>query len=215
MAMLADLLKSIGSQLGIGDTRDNGVMTPDTMMQNKAQNSDPQVIYNDAGQAVDYDPGDNPFFGAIAKSRANGNQGPGVLRQMMTSMFGSNPEREKGGLVPDTGTPRMEELLSPIPNKLQKPGVLQPNVPLPEPRPDYTMPQALDPQSIEELRQSLLSDSGQRDPNNPNGLAGRMTSPNAGVDQRNQMNEAQRMTDDLRGFDGARAQRMKMGRNGQ
>lgn len=214
---MSDIIASMLSQVGnvvsdTLDTKDQNVVSPDKMMQDKAL-TDPTTITTDSG-SISPDQS-NPFLDAIQKSRANGNQGPGVLRQMMTSMFGSNPEREKGGLVPDTGTPRMEELLSPIPNKLQKPGVLQPNVPLPEPRPDYTMPQALDPQSIEELRQSLLSDSGQRDPNNPNGLAGRMTSPNAGVDQRNQMNEAQRMTDDLRGFDGARAQRMKMGRNGQ
>lgn len=61
----------------------------------------------------------------------------------------------------------------------------------------YAQPSALDSQAIEELRQSLLTDSGQRDPNNPNGLAARMNSPYSKLDQEQQMGDAQRQSDEL------------------
>lgn len=56
----------------------------------------------------------------------------------------------------------------------------------------YAQPTALDPTAIEQLRQSLLGQAGQMDPSNPNGLSGRMNSPNSKTDmqqQRDQMNE--------------------------
>lgn len=213
--MLADLLQKLSSSYGPGahTINDQEVITPDAMMMNKAIGSDPNNITNDSGSfSLDQS---NPFLDAIRKSREGG---PGVLRQLIDSFMGG------GGLQPGTGTvggggspdhaPGTEQdaALNPAPIPLQKQRNLAPTISpapqLPSP-PDYSMPQALDPVSIEELRTSLLTQAGQLDPNNPNGLAGRMSDPNAQVDQRNQMNDAQRQHDSLRGFDGARQQRIK------
>lgn len=67
------------------------------------------------------------------------------------------------------------------------------------PPPDYSQPTALDPQSIEELRLSLLTQSGMLDPGNPNGLSARMASPNSAADMRAQVDEMNAITDAVRG----------------
>lgn len=223
MAFLLDLLQKLasGEKPMAGDSNE---VTPDMLMQSQKTNVDPRNITNDKGSIVDYDTHDwskgNPFADAITKSRENNNTGPGVLRQLLSSIIG-------GGLQPGTGTvggggppdhvpgTRQDAALNPTPLKMQKQPNLAPQVQAPPPPPDYSMPQALDPQSIEELRQSLLGQAGQLDPNNPNGLAGRMSDPNASVDQRNQMNEAQGQHDSLRGFDGSRKQKIKETNGGQ
>lgn len=74
---------------------------------------------------------------------------------------------------------------------------------------DYSIPTALNPQQIEELRQSLLTQAGQRDPTNPNGLAGRMSGLYGQLDQRAQYSETQNMADNIRGFDGSRSAKIK------
>lgn len=241
MAMLADLLKSIISDNrpeGGGKDGDHYMEKPPSILENEGKAVDSHMnlktlfgmngddmndknskdaIYNDSGSfSTDQT---NPFLEALQKSRAGG---PGVLRQLIDSFMGGS------GVVPHTGTvggggpadhvpgTRQDAVLNPTPLKSQRqpnltqvPSALPTQVP-----PDYSMPQALDPNSIEELRLSLLTDAGQLDPNNPNGLSGRMNSPNASIDQRNQMNDAQRQHDSLRGFDGSRSQRIKESNNG-
>lgn len=75
----------------------------------------------------------------------------------------------------------------------------------------YAQPSALDPVAIEQLRQSLLSDSGQLDPNNPNGISGRMNDPNSQIDINNQRKETQSIEDSVRGFDGSRKANIQKG----
>lgn len=201
------------SELGL-DSADTGSITPDKMMQNKATDG----IRNDSG---DFSLDQSPFAGLkdmIAKSRTvdgNGNEGPGVLRQLLGSLL-------QNKLVPNTGTvggdpagvagathtpgTRQDAALNPTPMKDQS----QPNFALP-PRPDYAQPTALDPAAIEQLRQSLLSDSGQLDPTNPNGLSGRMNDPNSQVDMQNQRKESQSIEDSVRGFDGSRRANIQKG----
>lgn len=220
MAMLSDILsRLLGGEKSL-TAEDQNVVTPNMLMDSQKFNADPRNITNDKGDLVGYDTNDwsknNPFVKAIATSRANNNSGPSVLRQLLSSILG-------GGLQPGTGTvggggtadhvpgTRQDAALTPAPIKQQKQPNLAPSQPQSQlqPPPDYSMPKALDPVSIEEFRTSLLSQAGQLDPTNPNGLAGRMSSPNAKVDQRNQMNDAQRQHDSLRGFDGSRTQRIK------
>lgn len=203
-------------------------MTPDAMNTQRIP-KDPATVYNDAGNIVgwndffgklqrlsgskDLPGGNNPFSEAISKSRANENTRPGVLRQLLSSVLG-------GGMVPGTGTvggdpagisgpthtpgTRQDAALSSTPMKDQpQPSFQLPPTPISQPRPDYSQPSALDPVAIEQLRQSLLTDSGQMDPNNPNGLSGRMNDPNSQVDMNNQRKESQTIEDSVRGFDGS------------
>lgn len=284
MAMLIDLLKNLATKMGPSMPdgymekppsilEGEGVaagktMTPDAMQVQQLP-KDPSIVYNDAGDIVGWNkpggelwkspdakdlPGSNPFADAITKSRANNNTGPGVLRQLLSSILG-------GGIVPNTGTvggggppdhvpgTRQDAVLNPTPLKSQRQSNLVPTIGKDQIRygdsygpnqsefggnrpevvnpgydtgqrytvqpKDYSMPRALDPQSLEELRTSLLTQAGQLDAGNPNGLAGRMSDPNAAVDQRNQMGEAQRQHDSLRGFDGSRAQKIKDANGGR
>jgi len=105
--------------------------------------------------------------------------------------------------------------MSPTPMANQKQANLTPTdsnessqVPLPTPRPaianPYAQPTALDPQSIEELRTSLMTQAGQLDPDNPNSLAARLASPLSDSDIGQQRNEAMSIEDSVRGFDGVK-----------
>lgn len=207
------------------ESSDTGSVNPEKFMSDRTTGADKNNIYNDSGKIVDYDPGDAfaSLKDMLKKSREGDNSGPGVLKQLLSSLFSSEPNRRTGQLVPNTGTvggggppdhvpgTRQDAALNPTPMKQQRQPALVETVPLPRPRPDYSQPTALDPVAIEQLRQSLLTDAGQRDPNNPNGLAGRMTSPNANVDMRNQGKEAQSIEDSVRGFDGSRQAKIKKG----
>lgn len=196
------------------DSADHNVIDPDKMMQDKSA-AESDAIRTDSGS---FSLDQTPFSGLkdiIAKSRAGGDSGPGVLRQLLGSLL-------QGKMVPNTGTvggdpagvsgpthtpgTRQDAALNPTPMKDQS----QPNFALP-PRPDYAQPTALDPAAIEQLRQSLLSDSGQLDPNNPNGLSGRMNDPNSQVDMNNQRRESQSIEDSVRGFDGNRRANIQKG----
>lgn len=238
MAMLNDILQSIMSQgsasavadpegaktpdqVGIGSS-DKGVLDPLRLMLQGEKAPSDTITKDDGSISTDQS---NPFLDAIAKSRANDNKGPGVLRQFLDSIM-------KPGLTPNTGTvggndptvvpgEGQDAALNPIPMAKQPQRGLQQsakqltqNIPLPAPRPDYSMPTALDPQSIEELRMSLLTQAGQMDANNPNGLSGRMNSPNADSDMGQQRNEAMRIEDSVRGYDGVKSARMKGRPNG-
>lgn len=195
------------SELGM-DSADSGVLDPFKMQQNRMMKG----IINDSG---DFSLDQTPFQGVvdmIKKSRADNNTGPSLLRQLLGSVIG-------GGIVSGTGTvggdpagvakpdhvpgTRQDAALNPMPMKDQS----QPNFE----KPDYSQPSALDPVAIEELRQSLLSDAGQLDPDNPNGLAGRMTGPNSQVDMNNQRREAMSIEDSVRGFDGSRKAAIQKG----
>lgn len=231
MAMLVDLINELvskarpglnfsnspdersPSELGL-DSADKGVMHPNESSMREKAPSD--TITNDSGS---FSLDQTPFSGLkdmLAKSRAGDNSGPGVLRQLLGSLL-------QGKIVPHTGTvggggppnhtpgTRQDAALNPLPMKEQPQPNLASSAPLPQPRPDYSQPSALDPVAIEQLRQSLLSDSGQLDPNNPNGLSGRMSSPNANVDMNNQRKEAMSIGDSVRGFDGVKSAKMKKG----
>lgn len=170
---------------------------------------------------------DNPF-GRLLEANKGAN-GQGTIMGLLSRFLSPTPERyaEKqvqgygtvgggdtsGGIVPGTGT---DPGLDPTPTKNQKVRAfkridqpsIDPNngdldrVP-PAPTVDYSMPNALDPNQIEELRRSLLTGAGQLDINNPNGLAGRMNDPNSKIDQQGQMSEAQRQADELNSLKGS------------
>lgn len=197
------------------------IMKPD-QMQTQMQPPPPGTISNDKGELVDFNFDSNPFRKLIDKLPA-GEQG--TITGFLKGMFGSKPMKDQplmdrsgttprigGGIpgrVPGTGT---DAVLDKTPMPKQRP--MSMTTPPPSPPPvDYSQPTALDPQSIEELRTSLLTQSGQMDPNNPNGLSGRMNSPYYPNDKYNQMSEAQRQHDELRGFDGSRSARLKKGKS--
>lgn len=205
------------SEFGM-DSADSGVQSPDRMQMNKSIGEQPAII-DDTGK---FSLNQTPFSGLkdmISKSRSGNDTGPGMLRQLLGNVLG-------GGMVPGTGTvggdpagvskpdhvpgTRQDAALNPQPLQSQPQPNLQPT-PLPQPRPDYSQPSALDPKAIEELRMSLLSDSGQLDPNNPNGLSGRMNDPNSQVDMQNQRRESQTIEDSVRGFDGSRRANIQKG----
>lgn len=176
-------------------------VSPKNMMQNKILPKD-AITGDDGFLSTDQT---NPFLDAIRKSRQNNNTGPGVLKQFFDGLM-TDPKsiKDQGGLSAPQITPadisRGPDLAAP-----PQTGDSIPQTPLPVPRPpaaDYSMPTAIDPNSIEQLRQSLLTDAGQRDPNNPNGLAGRMASPNAPADMGQQQNQSMSIEDAIRGFDG-------------
>lgn len=151
---------------------------------------------------------DNPLLSAFNTSRANNNTGPGVLKQLMGSLTG-NPT-DVGSTDSFSAAPGTNAAdTNPTPSASQKQANLAPAdgtdpgiVPLPQARPatasPYAQPTAIDPAGIEQLRQSLLTDAGQRDPNNPNGLAGRMASPNSKLDMQSQGDEAQSIDNSFR-----------------
>lgn len=156
------------------------------------------IIKNRPGKQGDASaPSSNPFSKLIDTPRE------GALANIFRSLTNpSTPVTPSGDTLMSPGTPTPQDLSKTPEADQRQPGFAQtppppPPVPLPTPRPDYSQPTALDPQSIEELRKSLLTDAGQLDPNNPNGLSGRMNSPYSAVDQTQQMNDAQGMSDQL------------------
>lgn len=224
--MLIDLLKELVGKIPTGmnvpdiewspaelglDSSDKNILHPEESSQRPKAPVD--TITNDSGS---FSLDQTPFSGLkdmLTKSREGDNSGPGVLRQLLGSIF-------QGKLQPGTGTvggggppdhvpgTRQDAALNPMPMKDQTQFNLAPT-PIPQARPDYSQPSALDPQAIEELRRSLLTDAGQLDPNNPNGLSGRMSSPNANVDMNNQRQESMSIEDSVRGFDGVKSAKMK------
>lgn len=182
------------------------VLDPMTMQQQMIP-PPPGTVTNDAGTITDYQPG-NPF----AKLLQGGEQG--TIRNLLQRMISPTPERNQPGSVqgfgtvgggdPNRGTPGtgIDPGLDRTPTKNQRVPGLAPKA-MSNP---YEQPSAMNPQQIDELRNSILEQTGQLDPNS---LSGRMSGPNASVDQHNQMNDAQRQHDSLRGFDGSRSQRMK------
>lgn len=222
MAMLIDLLKQFMSQekgshkyndpgielplsylkKGPDSEHDNINMTPKDLMGNKKL---PDSITTDDGN---FSTDQNPFN--IQKYLNGGEKG--TMREFYRRMTDSNtPLNKDDGMGPDPlsgGTVTKGADLSPVPSAQQpQPDLASTNVPLPQPRPaqapDYSQPSALDPQSIEELRTSLMTQAGQMDPNNPNGLSGRMNSPMAGPDMGQQGSAAMNIEDSVRGFDGS------------
>lgn len=192
---------------------------------------DPAVIYDDTGKAVGYndtwtrklapdvedaikrilknrsDAGDggdssNPFVSAVEASRSNNNTGTPVLKQLWNSMMGkdTNPTDVGSAVQADFG-PQSDPAI----RSADLPPV-DGSIPTPQPRPDipdYSQPTALNPQDIEQLRTSLLTQAGQMDPSNPNGLSGRMNSPMSESDMGTQRNDAMGIEDSIRGFDGS------------
>jgi len=210
------------------------LMHPDTLMQRLMggqNNKDPANVTDEQGNIVDYRPGGkdplpplgqegvNPFESLLS---GKGN-GPGTISGFIARML--SPQRERdvtepsfsgtptvGGGDKNAGTPGtgVDPALNPVRTKNQRvPGLASTEVQGPPPPPDYGMPNALDPQQIEELRKSLLTQAGQMDPNNPNGLAGRMGSPNAPSDMGRQGQEAVGIADSIRGFDGVKKAKIK------
>lgn len=233
MVMLADLLKKfIDDNKTVRPRGDTYMEKPPEILENNGKAVDSHwnlkqffgmnepysgtITKDDGSVSTDQS---NPFLDAIQKSRANDDKGPGVLRQFLDSVMnpgltpgtGTVGGGEGSQHVPGTGT---DAALDQTPMKDQKQENLAPTgVPLPQERPasapDYSQPSALDPQSIEELRTSLLTQAGQMDPNNPNGLSGRMNSPNAGPDMGQQQNQAMSIEDSIRGFDGVKSAKIK------
>jgi hypothetical protein len=162
-------------------------ITPEAAIKRRNDASDPNVIYDDSGKAVDYDTGDpiSRALKGIVKSREHG-----LLRDFMERMISPTRERNNAGL--EGGMARVDELTG-MPSKNVTPTELKPVL-------DYKMT-SIAPQSIQELRKSLYEQAGQGAPplaavnNDPNSLAGRMQSPNYEAEKRSQMNDAQNISD--------------------
>jgi hypothetical protein len=112
-----------------------------------------------------------------------------------------SPQRERDVTSPsftNVGSATSADL-SPERNRDVRPQTLAPTPPK-----DYSMP-GLDPNGLVELKRDLWGKAGVsagmgddnpvRESVDPNSLQGRMTSPNYEVDKRNQMQEAQDMSD--------------------
>lgn len=213
---------------------DNSILGPGLVDKNKKLQDCPNCIYNDQGDIVDYS---IPKQGLVDKTKGalNGGNGEGTLSGFLNRLLSPTPERNVPGQVqgqgtvgggnPDAGTPGtgIDPGLDPQLTQDQKvPGFRKSGTDIPTPmaRPaeapkaDYSMID-MDPTSIEQLRQSLLTQQGQLDPANPNGLSGRMNSPLAPSDMGQQRNEAMGISDSLRGYDGARVAKIRAQRNGQ
>lgn len=180
-----------------------------------------QNIYDDKGNIVDFD-WSGKAAGVFERllNTFNGPHGDGTILGFIQRLMNPAPldkatgaVRAPGKIGPDgsgeTPGTGQDPALNPTPMKNQKMRQFRqrqsdrgvPNLPVPGvstvPK-DYSMPTALDPKAIEELRLSLLTQAGQLDPNNPNGLAGRMSGPYSKVDQQSQMEEAQGIADKVR-----------------
>lgn len=225
MSMMADLLKELMSKGGNGagdsisktpeetgnTSSDTGVMSPNQMM-GQGQKAPADTIIDDSGSFSTNQT--NPFLDALKKSRSNNDTGPGVLKQLIQS-FGSNPTSV------GSATSTSDQVMNPTPLPNQKQGNLAKSipaseVPIPQSRPInvYAQPSALDPVAIDQLRQSLLTQAGQLDPGNPNGLSGRMNSPLADSDMGQQRNQAMGIEDSVRGFDGVKPAQVRKQKKG-
>lgn len=215
------------------DSQDANVVHPKIVMGNKMTEEDNKNAIIDDSGSYSKDQSNsflnrlrlgnldkNPFLNMLGP----GGNGPGTISGFISRMLSPTPEAQNGNQlsppsiggtgdpnhVPGTGT---DAVLNPTPMQDQSQPNLAP-VPLPTPDPRrYEMPTALDPQSIEELRQSLMTGAGQLDSSNPNGLSGRMNSPNADSDMGKQRNESMNIEDSIRGFDGRRSQAIKESNN--
>jgi hypothetical protein len=197
------------------------VISPDQYMHNKKIGEDPGNVYNEKGDIVDYlvkkmkgerDGGTIiGFINNLLNPKPNAEQKGQMAKE---GRVGGDPNR-----VPGTG---VDPALDPTPTAKQRVRGLQPidrgadlEPPLPKGTPTpvpvdqykapppaaspYEQPTAINPQQIEELRMSLLTQAGQMDPQNPNGLAGRMSGPYSKVDQQAQMGEAEDISNKVRG----------------
>lgn len=140
----------------------------------------------------------------------------GTMRNFLSRMFSDTPVADQPGAVVGRGTisppsqitnqPADPAAFDAKPMKDQAQPALAPGRPTPTPLADqppspppadYSMPNALDPQQIEELRNSILSQTQQMNPNYPDGLSGRMNSPYSHLDQEQQMQDAERQARQL------------------
>jgi hypothetical protein len=193
---------------------------PDTVQMGQNIAKDPKNIYSDKGSIEGYDGiGGSSMTDFIKKisegmPKFRGEQGTlmGFLSRIMNpaGMATDKGVMQKQGTVgggvgsdhvPGTG---VDPGLSTTPMAKQRQRNMAPVDPNNsdldrQAPPDYSQPTALDPNQIEELRKSLLTQAGQMDPNNPNGLAGRMTGPYSKVDQNQQMGEAEDIASGVRG----------------
>lgn len=203
-------LRSTGDSLGemmpphLGKP-DGSVETPGKIMKDKAISDCPNCIYDEQGNIVDYDNRNLKSILDKAKGAfAPGGNGEGTLSGFINRLMSPTPDAGKaapltGGTVNSSDLTR-DPVTTSTPTQDAVPQGLMPKVeiPVPKPRPmDYSMPNALNPQQIEELRISLLTQAGQLDPNNPNGLSGRMNSPNASPEINGGMSDAQSLSDEL------------------
>lgn len=220
-----DLLKSLQDYSHKHDSGDHGTetdgptqpttkgssMTPGVLQKlllDQQDTKEDNPVMDDSG-SISTDQS-NPFLDAIRKSRAGNNTGAPVLKQLMNSLL--SPSTSASTAAPLSGGtvgPTSGDTFSATPSKNQTQTGLQPaqenGVPIPQERPadapsesPYAQPTALDPTSIEQLRLSLQTQAGQMDPNNPNGLSGRMNDPNSQVDQEVQGVQAQDIDNSFR-----------------
>lgn len=224
MAMMPDILKFLTDRLGLNPTNDtmerspselgtesadSGVISGDKVTQARTQDNSHNVT-SDSGKIVDFSPG-NPFAGMFKDTKQMDGSIMGLLRSMgLADQKLMQPGTPKVGGGDPSVTPGQgqDAALNPTPLAKQRqrglmrpmPGAPDPNFPIENtttvPK-DYSQPTALDPQGIEELRTSLLTQAGQLNPNNPNGLAGRMSGPYSKLDQASGMSDAQVHADEL------------------
>lgn len=205
-----------------------GVETPAEMDKNRNIGNDKHNIYDEKGNIVDYDLGDHPeitgghkmdprlrmlidsLTGKKSDASPDGGGNPfaqlvnadapqGTMRNFLGRMMGNDPTNVGSAVTAN---------LDPTPTADQPQANLQPSadaagtsasVPLPQPRPNiYAQPSAFNPQQIDELRASLLAQTGQMAPNADIGGV-TPTQPDAMGQQRN---EAMGIEDAIRGFDG-------------
>lgn len=188
---------------------DGSIVGPGEYMKNKDMQDCPGCVLNEDGSfATDQS---NPFLDAL-KKRGLGPAEQGTLRNFIDRMSG-NPVDV--GSTSEFVAPKQQidsANLNPTPMANQpQPGL--------QPKKNYAVPNALPPDALPQLRNSLLTGAGldpaTYTPDGPdaNSLSGRMNSPNAPAEIRNSVNDLQKLEDDMRGFDGARSARLKAGAN--
>lgn len=196
---------------------EDNTISPDQAMRDKEMGEDKRNITDDSGKIVDMDYGPesskpystNPFAKAMGTMKPGGN-GEGTLSGFISRLLSPTPERNNGGVVGGTGTVLRGDNLSPVPSKDQPQSELAP-VPAPRLDPRRYSLSGLPVQQLDELRNSLLQDSGQNA--DPNSLAGRMSHPNAQSDMGLQGAEATNIADDIRGFNGRKPAAIKASRD--
>lgn len=209
--------RDIGEIAPPGKSKSHGVdnsMTPDWLLKLLQFNTpDKSTLMDDQGNMY----GPNNPFDNILKGLKDKNPEQGTMRNFINRMLSPTPMTQptiddiiNGSVVKGTGNATSDNL-QPTPEKNNKqPGM----TPIPVPRNEtdaaqpgagvadldptiprdtsnkYSMPTGIDPNMYDQLRESILRDSGQFDPNNANGLAGRMDGPYSKLDQRQGMEAA-------------------------
>lgn len=181
---------------------DGSIVSPGEMMKRKDMMDCPGCVTNEDGSfATDQS---NPFLDALKKRQGPAEQG--TMRNFINRMSGHPVDV---GSTSEFVAPGTADAATTDPTPMA-------NQPQPGLKPkSYAVPTALPPAALPQLRSSLLTGAGldpaMYTPDGPdaNSLSGRMNSPNSNAEINQSKIELQRIEDDMRGFDGARKERLK------